>query len=167
MTTEIDEKLLKNKTEAAQAVAPKIEAARPIEKIIKENLPEVRAGEQARPTEAGQKKPFAFPRLRKTPPPIPQVRNAITVKVEKIMEEGVGDAYARLSPIAREEFKLKGEETAQKISLLLRSAKVKVKKIFELILNWLRLLPGVNRFFLEQEAKIKTDRILELKNQQK
>jgi hypothetical protein len=33
-------------------------------------------------------------------------------------------------------------------------------------LQWLKLLPGVNRFFLEQEAKIKTDRIIHLKKTQ-
>ena len=38
----------------------------------------------------------------------------------------------------------------------------KAKKIFQLILEWLKLLPGINRFFLEQEAKIKTDRIIHL-----
>jgi len=31
-------------------------------------------------------------------------------------------------------------------------------------LDWLKILPGVNKFFLEQEAKIKTDKILALKN---
>jgi hypothetical protein len=35
-----------------------------------------------------------------------------------------------------------------------------VKKILALIRDWLKLIPGVNRFFLEQEAKIKTDKIL-------
>lgn len=86
----------------------------------------------------------------------------ITQKIEKIMEENVGDAYSRLSPLAKQEFKLKGEVTAQKISELLKSTHIKVKKIFKLILEWLKILPGVNRFFLEQEAKIKTDRIIEL-----
>jgi len=30
-------------------------------------------------------------------------------------------------------------------------------------MNWLKLIPGVNKFFLEQEAKIKTDEVLKLK----
>ncbi|MSU75063.1 MAG: hypothetical protein EXS55_00905 [Candidatus Magasanikbacteria bacterium] len=97
---------------------------------------------------------------RPRPTAIPQVRDGVTVKIEKIMEDGVGDAFSRLSPVAREEFKLKGEETARAIRLLLQNTHIKVKKIFELILNWLRMLPGINRFFLEQEAKIKTDRII-------
>ena len=93
---------------------------------------------------------------------VPVVRDELTMKVEKILEEGVGDAYARLSPVAKQEFKLKGEEVARTIRDLLKSTHVKVKKIFQLIFEWLKILPGINRFFLEQEAKIKTDRIIEL-----
>ncbi len=93
---------------------------------------------------------------------IPVLSDPLTQKIEKILEENVGDAYSRLSPIAQQEFKLKGEVVSQKISDLLKSTHIKVKKIFQLILEWLKLLPGVNRFFLEQEAKIKTDRIIAL-----
>lgn len=93
-----------------------------------------------------------------------KVQDQLTQKVEKILEENVGEAYNRLSPIAKEEFKIKGEATAKKIAVLLKSTHIKVKKIFQLILEWLRLLPGINRFFLEQEAKIKTDRIVNLHN---
>ena len=82
------------------------------------------------------------------------------------MEDGIGDAFNRLSPTARQEFKLKGEQTAIKIRTLLKSSHIKVKKIFQLIFEWLKLLPGVNRFFLEQEAKIKTDHIITLHKKQ-
>lgn len=102
---------------------------------------------------------------RKTPsPPLP--RDEVTKKVEKILADGLKDSYDKLSPIAQQEFKLKGEETASKIRELLRATKIKVKKIFRMILEWLMLLPNINRFFLEQEAKIKTDRIIELTKQQ-
>lgn len=107
------------------------------------------------------------PLPRRAAPAIPQVRDEVTLKIERLLEDGVGDAYARLSPIAREEFKLKGEETARTIRDLLKSTRLKVKKIFRLIMEWLQLLPGVNRFFLEQEAKIKTDRIIALHKQRK
>ncbi len=94
--------------------------------------------------------------------PITARRDELTVRVEKILEEGVSDSYARLSPIAKQEFKLKGEATARKVSALLRATHIKAKKIFQLILAWLKLLPGINHFFLEQEAKIKTDRVIQL-----
>ena len=100
---------------------------------------------------------------KRKPIVIPQVRDAITVRIEKIMEDGLADAYRELTPIQQQEFKIKGEETAFKIRDLLKSAHLQVKKIFRLILEWLKMLPGINRFFLEQEAKIKTDKIIALK----
>lgn len=106
-----------------------------------------------------------LPQIRR-PVVVPQAKDEIAIKVEKILEEGLGDAFQRLSPIAKQEFKIKGEKTAAKISELLRSTHVKVKKILRLIIEWLKILPGINRFFLEQEAKIKTDKIIELKNKQ-
>ena len=40
---------------------------------------------------------------------------------------------------------------------------IKIKKIFSLLLAWLRMLPGVGVFFLEQDANIKADKILALR----
>ncbi len=129
-------------------------------------VPEKTAGENE-PTEkkiiaevVSPSKPLRRPPMKA----IPLMSDPLTQKIEKILEENVGDAYSRLSPLAQQEFKLKGEVVSQKISDLLKSTHIKVKKIFQLILEWLRLLPGINRFFLEQEAKIKTDRIIALHN---
>jgi N-acetyl-beta-hexosaminidase len=97
------------------------------------------------------------------PTQIPQVKDKITFQVEKIMEQGLEDAYKEMTPVQQQEFKIKGERTAIEIRAHLKTGKVKVKKIFKLILEWLKLLPGVNRFFLEQEAKIKSDKIISLK----
>ena len=100
---------------------------------------------------------------KKKPTKIPTIKDEITIKVEKIMEEGLREAYEILSAIQKQEFKIKGEETAWKIRQLLRETHVKVKKIFRLLFDWLKMLPGINRFFLEQEAKIKTDKIIVIK----
>ncbi|MBI5370121.1 hypothetical protein HZA85_02960 [Candidatus Uhrbacteria bacterium] len=81
-------------------------------------------------------------------------------RIESILEEDMTDLYLNLSPKDQVVFKQKGEETLTKIRVLMQKTKVNAKKIFELIRAWLRLIPGVNRFFLEQEAKIKTDKIL-------
>lgn len=89
-------------------------------------------------------------------------RYQLAKKVEKILEEGLAEPYQRLSPLAQQEFKLKGEQVANKIGELLKATHIKVKKIFQLIMEWLKLLPGINKFFLEQEAKIKTDKIIAL-----
>jgi len=94
----------------------------------------------------------------------PPSRDEITIKIEKILEEDLKDSYERLSPIAKQEFKVKGEQTAIKIKELMKSSRVKAKKILKLILDWLKMIPGVNKFFLEQEAKIKAEKIIGLKN---
>ena len=104
--------------------------------------------------------------LKKRPAmPLP-VKDEVIIKIEKIMEESLNDSYQRLSPVAKQEFKLKGEQTATQIRELLKGSHIKVKKILRLIFDWLRMLPGVNHFFLEQEAKIKTDRIIALKKKE-
>ena len=48
---------------------------------------------------------------------------------------------------------------------MLKAAKVQVDKVFDLIKNWLGLIPGVNKYFLRQESKIKTDKLLKLKKE--
>ncbi len=120
--------------------------------------------EPGKAAETGQKR--SFNPLRRTPPPIPATRDEITVKVEKILEENIGDVYRELSPTAKEAFKIKGEQTSRAIREILASGKSQVEKIFTLIFEWLKILPGVNRFFLEQEAKIKTDRLMKLVNKE-
>lgn len=94
---------------------------------------------------------------------IPQVRDEVTIRVEQIMQDGLEDAFLELSPIEQQEFKIKGEQTALEIRTLLRSTHVKVKKVFQLIVEWLKMLPGINRFYLMQEAKIKTDKLIAMK----
>lgn len=104
--------------------------------------------------------------LPATPAPVKDqvIKSPLYYQVEGILAEGLEEAYQKLTPEKQLEFKQQGEATASKIALLLKSAKVRVKEIFSLILKWLKVIPGLNKFFLEQEAKIKADRILALKN---
>ncbi|MBI4592517.1 hypothetical protein HY733_03670 [Candidatus Uhrbacteria bacterium] len=81
-------------------------------------------------------------------------------EIEDILEEDLKKMYLSLPPEKQEKFRKEGELTRSRIRVLVGSAKVNAKKIFHLIRRWLKLIPGVNRFFLEQEAKIKTDKIL-------
>ncbi len=98
---------------------------------------------------------------------IPTIKDEITRRVERVMEEGLGDAYRELTVVQQQEFKIKGEETAWKIRQLLKRGHIKIKEIFKLLVEWLRLLPGINKFFIEQEAKIKADKILALSKHQR
>ena len=83
-------------------------------------------------------------------------------EIERILEAGLEDIFAGLPPEKKTEFVRAGEETAGRINELFDTAKVRAKKIIVLIKKWLLILPGINKFFLEQEAKIKTDEIIKL-----
>ena len=130
---------------------------------LRENEQSDRDIEVQKERQQKEKTKVSLPKIKKKPalPVIP--RDETTMKVEKILAEGLEEDYKKLPPIVQQEFKLKGEQTASKISELLKTTRIKIKNIFRLILEWLSLLPNVNRFFLEQEAKIKTDRIINLK----
>lgn len=91
---------------------------------------------------------------------IPQ-KDEVAIHVEKILEEDLGELYAGLPPDAKPIFKKKGEEAAVQISDMVRSFKLKVAQIIRLIREWLMTIPRANKFYLEQEAKIKTDNVVE------
>ncbi|NQT49931.1 hypothetical protein HQ571_04515 [Candidatus Kuenenbacteria bacterium] len=89
------------------------------------------------------------------------------VQIETILSEGLEDLYKELPENRQTEFKQKGEETARGIESLLNSAKVKMNKVVDMIKSWLKMIPGVNKYFLEQSSKIKADRLQEYKEDQK
>jgi hypothetical protein len=84
----------------------------------------------------------------------------LSKEIENILQEDLTDMYLAMPPEKQKAFKQKGEETTGKIRKLVSATKVNTKKVFGLIKDWLKMIPGVNKFFLEQEAKIKTDKIL-------
>ena len=86
------------------------------------------------------------------------------IQIETILSEGLESVYAELPPNRQAEFKAKGEETAKKIEKLMQSVKVKMRKVASLIRDWLKMIPGVNKYFLEQESKIKADKLMEMKD---
>jgi len=83
--------------------------------------------------------------------------------IEKILAQDLEEVYMQMSPEQQVAFKAGGEQAARKINGLMQKTKIKVAEILNIIKNWLKLIPGVNKFFFEQEAKIKTERILKLK----
>ena len=89
-------------------------------------------------------------------------KDEVTIEVEKVLEDGLGDFFKTLPDTAKPKFKQKGEEAATELSGMVRSLKIQVKRALLLIRDWLLTIPGVNKFFLEQEAKIKVDQLLEL-----
>lgn len=99
--------------------------------------------------------PVVVPVAPNAPPLDPEV-----VAIEQMLADDLGKVYEKMSPDLQKKFRAKGEEVARKIHTLIKRAHAHAKTILVLIRNWLRMIPGVNRFFLEQEAKIKTDNIL-------
>ncbi|MFP4515006.1 MAG: hypothetical protein ACLFNO_03335 [Parcubacteria group bacterium] len=86
------------------------------------------------------------------------------MKIDKILSEDMSDIFLKLPAEKQKEFKEEGEKTVIKISHLMEKTKVKVNKIIKLIKTWLGIIPNANKYYLEQEAKIKTDKILKLKD---
>lgn len=102
--------------------------------------------------------------LRQSIAQVPSSEQEIILeKVEKILAEDMDNIFLSLDVNKQVEFKKRGEETSRQIAKLLTKATVPVKKIVNLIIAWLRVIPHVNRFYLEQEAKIKTDKIIQIK----
>ena len=86
-----------------------------------------------------------------------------TKKIECVLEDRLDEIYLKMPESMKHKFKYEGEKTAAKINQLLNKTKINIKKIVNLIRKWLLIIPGVNVFFLEQEAKIKADEIVKIK----
>ena len=85
-------------------------------------------------------------------------------QIENFLAKDLEEIYLGLPLDKQAEFRKTGEATAKKIEKLLEKTKISIGKIVNLIRKWLSMIPGVNKFFLEQEAKIKADEIIKLKN---
>lgn len=99
----------------------------------------------------------------KTALPTQQTSDDVQINIksiENILQKGLEETYKAMDPVSREQFKTQGEDTAKAINILLSKTKVKAKEIVDLIIKWLKLIPGINKFFAEQEAKIKADELM-------
>lgn len=101
-------------------------------------------------------------------PPAPAVKkDPTTMAVEKILEEDLGDLYVKLDPQSREKVRAEGDVLVNKLRIMVDSLRVQARKVLHLIRDWLKMIPGINKYFLEQEAKIKTDQIIDLAEKEK
>lgn len=102
-----------------------------------------------------------------TPQPLGGSKSQELVEIENILSEHLESLYASLPDDQKPLFREKGEEAAKKIETLLDQAKIKVKQILEVIINWLSVVPGINKFFIEQQAEIKMNKLIALHNKQR
>ena len=93
------------------------------------------------------------------------IQTATHREIEKVLEEDMVPLFLELNPEQRKQFREGGEVSATKIESLLRTGGDVIKAIVRVIREWLLLLPGVNRFFIEREAKIKAQKILFLRQE--
>jgi len=165
--------------EAPTPVAEPVVEAHPIGPPTPEQIadPELAVHEEEKnlleaQAEEEKKEAFLETDLEKTPPTqaaasnqavaAPVVSDPIMLDVEKILEEGLGDYVETMPEEARARFLAKGKEVSGVLAQMVRTFNVELRKAIALIRDWLLTIPGINRYFLEQDAKIKTDRIIEL-----
>ncbi|MBU1039309.1 hypothetical protein KKC17_03775 [Patescibacteria group bacterium] len=144
-----EHKILRPDTLPEQPVKPEMDPL--VKKAEKPDQAEIVGGVVLKPTPAdglGSVKPTDLTSFEK--------------KVENVLEEDLADVYLSLSPDKQQEFKKAGEIAAKKISRLMRKVKISLSQIIKIIRQWLSVIPGVNKYFLEQTAKIKADKILKL-----
>ncbi len=85
-------------------------------------------------------------------------------EIEDALADGLENIYLAMDSLTQQRFKSAGEEASRGISDLIASGKATARKIIDIIRRWLSIAPGINKFFLEQEAKIKTDKIMNINN---
>lgn len=83
-------------------------------------------------------------------------------KLEGIMTTGLADMYRTMTPQEQAAFRKRSMETATALEEMMTNFKATARKVAKLIHGWLSSIPRVNRFFLEQETKLKTDEIMAL-----
>jgi len=90
-------------------------------------------------------------------------KQAIRYKeIENVLANDLDDLFLDMDAPTQVKFKNAGEEASRAIDRLIVHGKLTARKVAEIIKKWLSLIPGINRFFLEQETKIKTDKIISL-----
>lgn len=89
-------------------------------------------------------------------------KSPLQMKLEEVMADGLDASYQSMTPDQQAKFRQKGEQVAKAIEDLTTKLKLTARKVLYLIRSWLKMIPGVNKYFLEQAAKLKTDEIMKL-----
>lgn len=153
------EQLRPAKKQEAGVLNPDI--PRGLEKEVLPETPETRAAEIA--SEVLSNVPTEKIGEAYIPPPaVVAQKDFVTKEIEAILTKDLEKTYLEMPANLQLKFKDKGEEVTLKIRSLMARAGDKAREILELIKSWLKLIPEISNFFLEQEAKIKTDEILKI-----
>lgn len=157
--------------EAAPEQPPQTPEAQEVTPEVQENPREDAESAQEAKEQAAAEVSGEGPGSIPPPPPAPAPpKDPDLAAIEEVLAEDLVDIYVNLPENKKPAFKKKGEEVAAAVKQMVDSGKFQAKKILDLIREWLRMIPGINKFFLEQEAKIKADKIgdfVEAKNQER
>lgn len=137
------------------------------EKKFIENAEQSTEAEQARaeqpPVQREQGAPsFHKPLQPPEPPSHPRPKSKVRKRIEAVMTEDLSELYQHMDPPTKAAFKTQAQIVASRIEEMIATATVRARDIIELIRAWLRMIPGMNKFFLEQETKIKSDKIADI-----
>lgn len=110
--------------------------------------------------------------VKKTAPVQPvqqevEEKSEVYRELEEMLAKGLDQVYLSLDAKEQAEFRRRGEETASKIEELVVTFKAKAKDVLKLIKAWLLVIPKVNKHFLEQESKLRTDKVMAVAKQYK
>ncbi len=108
--------------------------------------------------------PAISPLAQTLPRPVTQEKTELRLDIERVLEEDLSYMYSQLSSEQRKQFRDEGERLAGKLETMVASAKIKLRTVILMIREWLLLVPGINKFFVERAAKIKAEKILSLKD---
>lgn len=88
-------------------------------------------------------------------------------EIEDVLSDGLSALYQSMTPDEQRKFRAAGEVAAATIEELLITFKATARKVLDIIRSWLAMIPRVNAFFLEQESKLKADKILSVQRRLK
>jgi hypothetical protein len=131
------------------------------EVIVEKEKQEQTGAEGSKEKSGNERVEVAMPKThRPEPTQVPVQKDPLLVDIENILASDLTDVFIKLPDDRKLAFKNKGEEIAVKISKMISSGKIKIGKILSWISQWLGMIPGVNKYFIEQEAKIKADNVI-------
>lgn len=136
------------------------EQEQPVAQEMESVQPEVQQLQQERESKLRRRRKKAMQAVAQQQVQVAQPKSEERKEIESLLSNGLQDIYLAMTPQQREQFRVKGEQTATAIEELVTQFKASARKVIQLIRIWLNTIPGVNKYFLEQESKIKTDEIM-------
>lgn len=95
--------------------------------------------------------------------PVVVEKTALREDIEAALsDEPLQRIYAGLPPAVQGRFRDEGSALAAWLETVITTGKFILKEAHRRIVAWLRIIPRVNHWYLQQEAKVKTDAILAL-----